>query len=346
MGVLTLGGLAPSLRAQADPSAPGNILVLIHLAGGNDGLNTIIPRGDEAYPRLRPTLAIDPDRVLAVNDEAGFHPACLGLHDLFMDGRLAVLNHVGAPAANLSHFGALEQWATGRTTAQADAPGWIGRYLDAVPVAAESPAVVHFSPMLPASLRSESEIEVFSFNAAPTDGLQVNRSLERRVAAFQPIAEFPGTVFATNLRRIAALIASGSATPVYHLTLPGFDTHSHQAIPHAQLLRTLADGLAAFDQELRYRRLDRRVLTLAWSEFGRSARENERHGTDHGTFGPVFVLGGKVRGGMIGALRPADSATTVREIDFRAVYATVLANWLHADPERILGREFNLLDFV
>lgn len=346
LGLATLGGLRPTLRAQANPSAAGNILVLIHLAGGNDGLNTVIPRGDDRYAVLRPTLAINPDQVLPLDDASGFHPACLGLHDLFMDGRLAVLNQVGAPAPNFSHFGALEQWATGHTTARADNPGWIGRYFDEVPPSPGDPAAVHFSPALPASLRCESEPEVFSFNAAPTDGIQVNRSVERIVAAFQPISEFPSTVFAANLRRTAALIASGTKTPIYHLTLPGFDTHSHQAIPHAQLLRTLAEGLAAFDQELRYRRLDHRVLTLAWSEFGRSARENERHGTDHGTFGPVFALGGKVRGGLIGAAQPASAEAVVPEIDFRAVYATVLARWLQTDPVLILGREFDLLDFV
>ena len=323
LGLLAFSRFAPALlvnSARAAPRAPErdrSILVLVQLAGGNDGLNTLVPYEDANYYRLRPTLGIPKGKVLRVSDALGLHPSCAALHRLLQDGKLAVVQNVGYPNPNRSHSRSSEIWTTASNSHEFLATRWTERFL----------AHDHAGQ-------------------AVTNGFRGNG---RAAADCQPLATYPGNPFAALLRDVAARIAAGQPTRVYSVSLAGFDTHSHQANQHAYLLTTLSEGLAAFQQDLELHQLAGQVTTMTFSEFGRRPGENESRGTDHGTAAPLFVLGSRVKGGLYGkapALDLAPNQDLTYSTDFRSVYATLLDRWLDCPSETILGGKFAELPIV
>jgi uncharacterized protein (DUF1501 family) len=181
------------------------------------------------------------------------------------------------------------------------------------------------------------------------DALVTEKRVQGVLGDYRPEATYPGTPFAQSLRNVAALVAAGFPTRVYFVTLGGFDTHSNQATAHQNLLRTLSDGLAAFQKDLEAHRLDRQVLTMTFSEFGRRPNENESRGTDHGTAAPLFVMGTRVKGALHGtppSLKLQRNQDLTFSTDFRQVYATVLDKWFACPTEQVLGRSYRPLDFV
>jgi len=181
------------------------------------------------------------------------------------------------------------------------------------------------------------------------DALVTEKKVQHVLGSYQPSATYPGNPFAASLRNVAALIASGLPTRVYFVSLTGFDTHSNQANQQANLLATLSDGLAAFQQDLERHRLDGQVTTMTFSEFGRRPSENESRGTDHGTAAPLFVMGSRVKGGLHGtapALNLAHNQDLTYTTDFRQVYATVLDRWLACPSETVLGGKFTSLPII
>lgn len=319
LGLMALTHLTTSpLRALAATSTalPGQrALVVVQLVGGNDGLNTVVPLGSDLYHRMRPTLAVPEKRVRALDDTCGFHPACQGLHELATGGRLTVVHNVGCPLPSRSHFRSAEIWAAG---GRAQTTGWLGRYLEltANDDRNEAPRLgAYLTPELPACLRGTGES---------------NRCLALGA---------DGETFAAGLQRIAAHLASPAAARVYVITLGGFDTHSHQAGPHAHLLRTLSSGLLAFQDNLARRNLEDRVLTMTVSEFGRRPAENAAQGTDHGTAAPLLLLGANLPRrtyGRMPELPATAEADLTHAIDFRSVYAAVLEDWLGCDAASVL----------
>lgn len=319
LGLIALSRLAAApigaMGSTLGPSSGRRALVLVQLVGGNDGLNTVIPLADETYRLLRPTLAVPEKRILPLDETCGLHPACRGLHELATRGNLTVVHNVGYPLPSRSHFRSAEIWATG---GRAYATGWLGRYLNltARDDRDQSPGLgVYLTPDLPACLQNGS--------AASRSLALVNG----------------GDGFAAGLQRIAAHLATPEAAQVYVISLGGFDTHSHQAGPHAHLLQTLSSGLLAFQESLAKRNLDRHVLTMTISEFGRRTAENAAHGTDHGTAAPLFLIGAELPRrtfGRMPALPTHREADLVHETDFRAVYAAILADWFGADAGSVL----------
>lgn len=312
LGVMPLGAMGSHSEAF-----PGHrALVLVQLVGGNDGLNTVIPFADEAYRRLRPTLAVPEKRILPLDDTCGLHPACRGLHELATGGNLTVVHNVGYPLPSRSHFRSAEIWAAGGRT---HTTGWLGRYLGltAQDDRDHSPGFGAFlTPDRPACLQNGS---------AASRGLALTAG---------------GEGFAAGLQRIAAHLATAEAAQVYVIALGGFDTHNHQAGPHAHLLETLSTGLLAFQESLAQRGLDRRVLTMTVSEFGRRPAENAAQGTDHGTAAPLFLLGARLPHRTVGRMPELPSggdADLVHAIDFRSVYAAILEDWLGCDASSVLG---------
>lgn len=346
IGLLAFSRFAPSFLVEstlaATPAAEKDrtILVLVQLAGGNDGLNTVVPFEDADYYRLRPTLGVAKSDVLRLNDTLGLHPACAGLHGLFDQGKLAVVQNVGYPNPNRSHFRSTEIWETGSDSNAYLPTGWVGRFLDnacaGVPTGSD-PLAIHVTPETPQSFQSANTHSTFGVNpnlrprrgrgdplalleelSHPAQGhdhdhdnhgflqqtmmnaLVTERRVQGFLGSYRPEATYPGTPFAQSLRNVAALIAAGLPTRVYFVSLGGFDTHSNQANAHRNLLTTLSEGLAAFQRDLEAHRLDRQVTTMTFSEFGRRPAENESHGTDHGTAAPLFVLGAQVKGGLHG----------------------------------------------
>jgi uncharacterized protein (DUF1501 family) len=394
LGLLAFSRFAPSFLVNSTlASAPAaekdrSILVIVQLAGGNDGLNTLVPYEDANYYRLRPTLGLPKAEVLPVSTTLGLHPACAALHGLFHDGRLAIVQNVGYPNPNRSHFRSTEIWETASGSSDFATTGWIGRYLDNAcagrPVAeAHDPLAVHLNTLngTPESFLSVQDHPTFGLlgsgagrrdsdetrqllervaEDAPgenqgeasylrhtlMDALVTERKVQSILADYHPAAPYPVNAFASSLRSVAALIAAGLPTRVYFVTLNGFDTHVNQAATQATLLKTLAEGLAAFQGDLEAHRLADQVATMTFSEFGRRPSENESHGTDHGTAAPLFVMGSRVKGGLQGT--PPSLALQRNEdvtygTDFRSVYATMLADWLGAPPDPVLGARFDRL---
>ncbi len=393
LGLLAFSRFAPSflvgstLAGAPAPEKDRSILVLIQLAGGNDGLNTIVPFEDADYHRLRPTLGLAKDRVLRLSDTLGLHPACGALHRLFLDGKLSIVQNVGYPNPNRSHFRSTEIWETASPSEEFLATGWIGRFMDnncAGRPAAPDPVAVHLSNSLPQSFVGEGEHTTFGLspdnrnyreneenrrllqalahqpgppgNDSSTflrhtllNALVNEQKMQELLSGHRPATTYPENNFAYSLSQVAALVAAGLPTRVYFVPLSGFDTHSNQANQHANLLTTLSDGLAALQRDLESRHLDRQVLTMTFSEFGRRPSENESRGTDHGTAAPLFVVGSSVRGGLHGtppSLKLAPNQDLAFSMDFRRAYATVLDRWLGCPASGIIAGGFEPISFI
>jgi len=337
--VLSFGGLVPlPLLASAEKTRAERILVVIELQGGNDGLNTVIPVADPLYRRRRPTLAIPQSDVLAVADGMGFHPALRGFADLLEAGQLAVVQQVGYPQPNRSHFESMDIWHTCLRKDQQRPDGWLGRWAERLQGVGGDAAALHLGPeKLPFALMSRSvrvpsvrSLEEFRLRGAedqtfreavqslaeakraePDDLLNFVASstasaltASERLATAAKVAAtdvvWPQSGLAERLRTVSQLIRSGLQTSVYYVTLGGFDTHAQQPDAHRGLLRQLSEAVQALLSELRGSGDLQRTTVMAFSEFGRRVEENASEGTDHGTAGPMFLAGGSVRAGLHG----------------------------------------------
>jgi uncharacterized protein (DUF1501 family) len=342
-------------------------LVVVHLAGGNDGLNTVAPVGDPLYRKLRPGLALAASEALAIDRGLALHPALGGLKTLYEKGQLAVVLGVGYPSPDFSHFRATEIWHSGDP--KSGSSGWIGRFLDetrarrglrAVALSKEQPPLALAASAAPALTIADPSAfappaaapairSMYSAYAAMPGGRGVvgSAGLEMLEAAekISRIREdssvrYPNGDLAADLRRTAALLGAGLGVEVLHLTFGGFDTHVNQANRHRQLLREIGDAFAAFQQDLARRGLSRRVATFAFSEFGRRPAENYGGGTDHGSAGPVFVIGDGVKAGLHGdqpSMSALDNGNLVFTTDFRRVYAGLVRDCLGGDSRRVVG---------
>lgn len=391
IGLLAFSRFAPSflvqstLGASPSPEKDRTILVLIQLAGGNDGLNTIIPYEDADYHRLRPTLGLKKDAVLPINDQLGFHPGCAALNELLAEGKLGVIQNVGYPNPNRSHFRSTEIWESASDSGTYDATGWIGRYLDnacgGLPDDAVDPVAIHLGNEVPQSFSGASPHSTFGLTrggggrgshdllkklvnrhdddhdhgnegflrSTMMDALVTEQRVQKILGQYRPETAYPGGGFAQSLRNVAALIAAGLSTRVYFVSLGGFDTHANQLNNHQRLLQTLSEGMAAFQKDIDAKGLGPQVLTMTFSEFGRRPAENESAGTDHGTAAPLFVMGSKIKGPLHGTapdLKLDRKQDLTYSTDFRQIYATVLDRWLECPSDKTLGQKFAPLDFI
>jgi uncharacterized protein (DUF1501 family) len=371
-------------RAFAGEGAPEGerILVVLQLSGGNDGLSTVVPWSDPAYHNARRATAIREGEVLKIDGQLGFHPALGKLRAIFDDGRLAVVQGAGYPNPNRSHFKAMDIWHTGDLRGRMVDTGWIGRAIDSCcPDSKESALVVNVGSTVPYALEANvvkpvsfENPESYRWSGNPRDRerfeelndgakAQIERDVEwlhrvavdargssaevRRAAeGYRPKADYPRGPDAQHLKTVAALIAGGLRTRVYYVSAGGFDTHNGQRNRHDNLMRDLDGALGAFFADLRAQGLADRVLLLSFSEFGRRVAENGSQGTDHGVAGPMFLLGGQVKGGLHGrhpSLTDLDQGDLKMQVDFRSVYATVLDRWLGIDSSKVLGRAYSAL---
>jgi uncharacterized protein (DUF1501 family) len=179
--------------------------------------------------------------------------------------------------------------------------------------------------------------------------LEMSQRLEAARRAYKTPVTYPAAPLAEKLKRIAQLIDAGLATRVYYVTLDGFDTHSDQAAAHSGLLDQLGGALAAFAEDLQAHDHLGRVMTLVFSEFGRRVEENASRGTDHGAAAPVFLIGGRVKPGLIGtqpSLGDLQDGDVKFHTDFRAVYAALLERWLGWPAGPIVGDDFRPADVL
>jgi len=380
--VWALGASVPAFLRRAaafDNAADGRVLVIVQLSGGNDGLNTVVPHAHDEYRKARPTLAISGADALKINDELGFHPALRGFAGLLEAGRLCVVQGVGYPNPNRSHFESMDIWHTCQRKNDPRTDGWVGRYLDRLPENADLGAMHLGEEKQPAALTARKtrvpsirSLEQFRLHAgteqtkqavdalaqAPRDGadellgfvqtstasaLAVSERFAKLSSAKKPQREYPGTNLGRKLATVSQLICAGLPTRVYYIELDGFDTHSQQAQAHAALLRQLGDAVATFDEDLRQQQQSDRVLVMCFSEFGRRLAENASEGTDHGAAAPMFLVGAAVTPGLVGehpSLARLDEGDLIHHTDFRQVYATVLEQWLKVDSQPVLGGTF------
>jgi uncharacterized protein (DUF1501 family) len=372
------GFLARSARGAA-PRKDGRVLVVIQLDGGNDGINTVVPFKDEGYARNREALALPVNRLIAVTEGIGLHPAMRGAGRMLEAGHLAIVPGVGYPNPDRSHFRSMAIWHTARLDAvDRSGLGWIGRGLDARAVPrASGPASFYIGAgALPSALRGTSapaaalehidDLTLEQQSAAkPAAGdMMDNRESSDSVASFveraaleayatadrlaalgrdDSSARYPSSALAQRLGLIARLLKGGFGARVFYTLQTGYDTHVAQPGTHFQLLNELSGALEAFHADLGPSGLLDRVLVMAFSEFGRRVAENGSAGTDHGTSGPVFLAGTDIQSGLIGSypsLTDLVDGDLKMTVDFRRVYATVLEDWLGLASQNALNGTF------
>lgn len=284
-------------------------LVLLHLSGGNDGLNTLIPYTDPLYYRLRPRLSRVARDVIPINGKVGFHPSLSSLAGLFRRRVLAIVQGVGYPDADYSHIGSCRVWATGTKDVACRRPWW---------------------EEVLGGLRGAEAVFVHDGTEATIATPPMDASAGMSYLPEGPERYRPGQVRRT-LATIARLVGSKRPPVLVLAAVGGFDTHADQLDSHDAILRELGDALAAFQRELELRAVAKRVVLMAWSEFGRRPAENTDGGTDHGSAGPVLVLGSRIRGGLWGeapSLEATDFGNLVHTVDFRTIHALMANRWL------------------
>ena len=361
--------------AQAPlPGLPGGtdrVLVLINLQGGNDGLNTLVPHGSDAYYRFRPSLGIARNDVLRIDEAVGLNPALGSMKKMYDGGKVAIVQGVGYPDPDHSHFRSTEIWQTAEPKSYATT-GWLGRYLDdaglpkdnlfnAVALAQVLPeALLSKNTDVPAipqlggyGLRSDRSIaSKDAFHALVADKTVPFRSpflaqvaeiedhaqrgaeeLPKLIAGYKTEATYPATALGRSLALAAQIVGSKLGTRVLYIQHGSFDTHTNQRVTQDRLLKELGDGLAAFYDDLGAHGNADRVLTMTFSEFGRRVAENGSRGTDHGTAAPLFLIGGNVKGGLYGSY-PSLDALDNGDLRFTTDFRSVYATVM----ERWLGR--------
>ena len=162
-------------------------------------------------------------------------------------------------------------------------------------------------------------------------------------------AGYPQNELGRRLELIGRLIKADIGTSVYYVSQSGYDTHAVQLPTHESLISELSQGINAFLDDLKAAALDDRVVVLCFSEFGRPVTENASLGTDHGTSGPVFIAGSKVKPGLYGktpSLTDLDGNDLKMSLDFRQVYATLLQHWLNVSTQPVLGGTFEPVKFL
>ena len=371
-----LGGPAASVSFGAAPanSNYGNLLVLIELKGGNDGLNTVVPFTDASYYALRPKIAIERDAVIQLSDRAGLHPSLAPLLPLWKDRKLAILQGVGYTDPNLSHFRSIEIWETASKSDEYLPEGWLTRAFAAAPTprAFAADGVIigsnDLGPLAGGGTRVVALANTDQFlrqaRLASPAGQSRNKALEHILKVEADIVqaasqldtrhafntEFPPGAFGNAIRTASQVIANPGGVAVVRVTLSGFDTHSGQPATQARLLGEVAHGIVALKSALDELGRWDSTLLLTYAEFGRRPKENLSNGTDHGTANVHFALGGRVAGGFYGASASLDrlggDGNTGYALDFRNVYATVLERWWNAPSAATLGGKFAPVGFL
>ncbi len=408
-----------ALHAEAADSATqivtgrdSSILVVLQMAGGNDGINTVVPYASDHYHRARPRIGLKAGEVLKLNDEVALHKNLIGFKELYDAGQLAIIQGVGYPNPNRSHFRSTEIWQTASDSNKFSSTGWLGRYFDNSCAGCDPAVAVTIGNQMPQAFASKqpkgicfnnpqnyrfqsgdrkehgekmdateesyrklnqaddnmgenSGGTITAINGPARSGVspldfiertaldaQVSSDEVRAIAAkATDQAVYPASQLANSLKLVAKLIGGGMATRIYYVSQGGYDTHTNQVATQERLLRELGDAVKAFMDDLKAQGNAGRVLMMTFSEFGRRVAENANGGTDHGAAAPLFIMGNRVRAGLLGqypSLAPADlyQGDIKYNVDFRSVYAAVLEEWLKTKSAPILGRKFAPLPLV
>ena len=391
-----------SMRLSAKPGEPDDrVLVVVQLSGGNDGLNTLVPFGLDPYYRMRPRIAVPQQDALPLDERTGIglHPAMRDIHEMVGEGLASVVQGVGYPNPNRSHFASMDVWHTGDTnpTGANRGRGWIGKALDTaqqqqqsqrdttthhdndetdglecITIGNDAPLATQGKHVKPVTFQqpelfrwagrdlhpalSEAYNELHEGEApghGPDDPMhyifrtacdaQVASQKVRDAVARDTKTRFPSNGLARQLEMVASMVRAELPTRVYYVALGGFDTHANQQWRHQNLLEQFSTSMRAFYRELRATGHDKRVVTMAFSEFGRRVAQNASQGTDHGAAGPLFLFGHAPQAGLIGthpSLTELDRGDLIYTTDFRSIYRDLLDDWMKLDSRAVLGRAF------
>lgn len=359
-------------------------LVVVQLSGGNDGLNTFIPYRNDIYYRERPKLAIPPKEIIGITDTMGLNPAMKALESHFDGGRISVINSVGYPNPDRSHFRSMDIWESASGSSDYLHTGWLGRYLDNECSGLDcSSRMVELADTLSLSMKGEKnsgfayknpevilrqaanpaldEARVVARNSGEDSNLsflykQVATTqesiayLHSRTGKMRSGATYPDSDFGQKMRQVADLMLNETQTQVYFVTLSGFDTHHRQLDRHGALLRIYSEAMDVFLSDLSTHGLLNDTMILTFSEFGRRLKQNASQGTGHGAANNVILMGGTVKKpGFFNAdpdLENLQDGDLLHEIDFRQIYATLLEKWLGADSQEILNGQFSQLGLI
>lgn len=364
------------------------ILVVVTLYGGNDGLNTVIPFKDPIYFSSRPEISYKPETMLPLDAELALNPSMTGMKSLWDQKKVAIIRGVGYPKPDHSHFSSMAKWQSASPERHINS-GWLGRWLDSQPedpmLAISLGSVL--PPMLAGVKIAGSALPlgglVIPKGSLATQCIKLSkpartdsklmaaaatsmRNLFSVSTSVQPILKAPAPVavdlptvnggnaggdsnLSQQLDVVAKLISAGSPTKVWSVSLGGFDTHANEANAQAELLGVVSNSLTRFMSQLKSTTRSNDVTVVVYSEFGRRVKGNASQGTDHGTAGPMFVIGEKVNGGFYGdqpslsKLVDGDLAVTT---DFRDVYATILESVLKSPAEQVLGKWSGRTNFI
>ena len=373
-GAFTLGELMET-TAWKRIGGP-RTLVLITLYGGNDGLATVIPYGDKAYPAARGELAYTGEQVLRLDDRMGLNPKLANFKKQFDAGRLAIVRNVGYPKPDRSHFRSMDIWQTGQPARPGNS-GCLGRWLDTVKDGDPRLAVTFervLPPVLAGTTRAGAAIStagmtlpagyqpsLLSALGAAVEGeppmqARAARAFADLVTVDQMVKDLPAEKddpddepaatatggrdgLAAQLEVIARCVEAGVATKVFSASLGGFDLHADGRSAQESVLKDLDGAVGGFVDRMSKSARGQDVVVAIYSEFGRRVRANASDGTDHGTASDMFLLGSPVRGGQYGEppnLTDLDDGDLKFTTDFRDVYGTLLAGVLETEPARVL----------
>lgn len=387
---LKIGSLAatsmmiPSfMKAMEFPEAVmdnGKVLVVLQLSGGNDGLNTIIPVRNDIYYQERKSLSIK--NPLQLNNETGIHPKLSYFKELFDDGNLSILNNVGYPNPDKSHFRSMDIWHSASKSDEYINSGWLGRYLDEACYNCLHPTqALEIDDMLSLALKGEQK-KAFAFKDPKRLYQTSNEKFYKNIYEnhhhdhetveylYQTLGEtisnaeyifeksktkvstttYPETNLGKDFKKISSLILSDINTRVYYLSIGSFDTHVNQNEKQSALFTEINDAIKAFVKDMKANGKFDDVLLMTFSEFGRRVAQNASNGTDHGTANQMFFIsGGLKKSGILNQLpdlQNLNDGDLIYTEDFRKVYATVLKKWLQADESKILGWKNGIYDFL
>jgi len=372
-------------QAKGGKATGDTVLVVCQFSGGNDGLNTVVPWSNKKYYELRPTLGIPEAQVLKINDEIGFNPALTGLAELYQQKKVAVIQNVGYPHPNRSHFKSMDIWQSASPDSTLK-NGWLGRHFD------QQMAHNPLNPVVALGLSTDKPLALNGKNAsipcfasltdiqsmvgdpdaekmlrqiqgmdamegsdtrvvqqANKTALDAMAQLSTQLKGYTPKQTYANDAFGNGFKQIAQLIATSPQTRVVYFSSGGFDTHARQADQHGKLLGNFGNAVNAFQKEMEAIGKADKVIVLVFSEFGRRSFENASGGTDHGAAAPMFLVGSSVKGGVYG---PIPDLTDLQDgdvkfkIDFRQVYSTTLDNWMGGDSAVVLGEKFDPLAVI
>lgn len=359
-------------------------LVVVQFSGGNDGLNAVVPYTNDVYYKSRPNIAVPSNKVLKATDSLGFNPKLKVLQNLYDSGDVCIINNIGYPDPDRSHFRSMDIWHTASASNEFLSTGWLGRYLDgnctncqnphhaievndALSLALKGAQMNGFAMKNPTQLKNTTRSKIVQAVAKhhhdhehEENVAYLYKTLANTISSADYIYEkskiytsktaYPKGQLGKELKQVAELIISETDTQIYYVTLGGFDTHNNQVNKQDRLLQGYSEAMSAFVKDLKQNDKWDDTLVMTFSEFGRRVAENGSRGTDHGAGNNLYLMGGKLKKqGFYNEgpdLMHLEKGDVKYAVDFRNVYSTILKDWLKTDDQAVLQKTFKSLGFI